>query len=163
MQPKHTTTLEKFRKIYSLNFNKILILFELVLYAYLLVYRIKVVTSIKNIPEGTRESITFFEYENGWNFIFLFLLFVSMVLAFRKERIAWLLKQTGLICISTTLILGANYICILTIFLFIYFSVSKTTRLFGILPKERVWFFLISMSTAVLLLFCSMTFNLLKY
>jgi hypothetical protein len=161
VQPKRTTTLGKFQKIYSLNFNKILILLEFILYAYLLFSRIKVVTSIKGVPEGIRELVTFFDYENGWNFIFLFLLFTSIILTLGKRRIAWLLKQTGLICISTTLILGENYIGILTILLFIYFSMSRTNRLFDILPKERLWFFLISISTAILLLYCSMTFNLL--
>jgi len=155
--------LGKLQKFYSLKFIENLSLLEFVLYAYLLIKRIRVIIFIKKIPKDMRSLIDLFDYENGWNFIFLFLLFLSIPLTFKRRRIAWLLKQTGLICISTTLILGENYIGILTILLFIYFSMSRTNKLFDILPKERLWFFLISISSAILLLFCSMTFNLLTY
>ena len=163
MQPKHTTTLRKFEKIYSLKFIKIISSIEFVLYIYLVFSRIRVINNVKRIPKIMRSLIDLFDYENGWNFVFLLLLFTSIILIFRKRRIAWIFKQTGLICISTTLILSENYIGILTILLFIFYSMNKTIKQFDISSKEKFWFYLISIITAIILLFCSMTFDLLKY
>ena len=163
VQPKHSTTLRKFEKIYSLKFIKIISSIEFVLYIYLVFSRIRVINNVKRIPKIMRSLIDLFDYENGWNFIFLFLLFTSIILTFRKRRIAWILKRTGLICISTTLILSENYIGILTILLFIFYSTNKATKQFDISAKEKFWFFLIIIIAAMILLFCSMTFKLLKY
>lgn len=163
MQTKHATTLREFENIYSFKFIKILSIVEFALYAYLVFSRIRLINAIKKIPELLRSLINLFDYENGWNFVFLFLLFSSIFLTFRKRKIAWILKQTGLICISTNFLLSENYIGILTILLFIYYSLNKTIRLFDITPKEKYWSYFISILSAVILLFCSMTFNLLRY
>ena len=163
VQPKYSTTLRKFEKIHSLKFIKIISSLEFVLYIYLVFSRIRVINNVKRIPKIMRSLIDLFDYENGWNFIFLFLLFTSIILTFRKRRIAWILKQTGLICISTTLILSEKYIGVLTISLFIFYSTNKTIKQFKISAKEKFWFYLISIIAAMILLFCSMSFDLLKY
>ena len=155
--------MKKSEKIYSVKFITILSLLEFVFYAYLVFSRIRLINSIKKIPEIMRSLITLFYYENGWNFVFLFLLFASIFLTFIKRRIAWILKQTALICISTTLILSESYIAILTILLLILFSTNKIIKQFDISPKEKIWFFTISILAAFILLFCSMRFNILKY
>lgn len=161
----HKTTsasLKYFQNIYSFKFIRILSSFEFVFYIYLLFTRIRILNHIKSIPKGLRELIDLYDYENGWNFIFLLILLTSIILTFSKKRFAWPLKQTGLICISVTLIFKSALV-ILTILLLIYYSKNMTMKQFDITSKEKLCFYITSVVAALLLLFCSMTFELLKY
>ena len=118
---------------------------------------------ILSIDKGLRQLIDFYDYENGWNIIFLTLLLMSNVLTFYSKKVAWTVKQSGLICISITFISKMLYPGFLTILLFIYYSTNKTISRFDIMPKERFKFYLSVILLAFLLLTSSLLFDIVKY
>lgn len=103
------------------------------------------------------------DYENGWNFIFLFLLLASCLLTFKSRKVAWIIKQIGLICILLTLGFKVPFVGIIVTLLIIYYSINKVSAQFYIMRNEKVKYYSISAVFAIVLLIGYMFLGILDY
>ncbi len=149
--------------IYSVRFIKGLSIFEFFFYSYLIYDRTQIIIGLLKINKGLREIIEFDRYEYGWNFIFLILLFLSLILTYYKKRIAWTLKLIGLICIFLTLFWEKSLYSVVVIILLIYFSLDKTILNFEILMTEKLKFYGIVIFFVTLFFIASNWYYFIKY
>ncbi len=150
-------------ELYSDSFFKKVLLFELFLYTYLVYNRWQIVDNILKIPKGLRDLISFYETEDGWNFIFLTILIFSIGLTFVKKKAALFLKLTGLLCITTTFIFETSVYSFITIGLLFYYISKGSFHRNQIIPKTRAPFLLWAFISGGCLWLCSAFFPLIKY
>ncbi len=144
-------------------FIKTLSILEFVFYGYIIYSRIELIKSILAIDKQIRDLISLIDYENGWSFIFLFLLLISCALTFHSRKSAWLIKQIGLICLLATLSHTLSYSMIIVPLLAIYYSINKVSDQFGINKSEKIKYYLISLACSISLLAGSAFIPLLEY
>jgi membrane-bound metal-dependent hydrolase YbcI (DUF457 family) len=149
--------------IASKKFIRNLAILELLLYGYIIYSRIELIKSILAIDKQIRDLISFIDYENGWSFIFLFLLLISCALTFQSRKAAWLIKQIGLICLLATLSHTLTYWMIIVALLAIYYSINKVSAQFGIKNSEKIKYYLISLACSIGLLAGYVFIPLLEY
>lgn len=154
--------MKQFGKIYSYKFIKALAFIEIIFYVYLIFKRVEIIIRISRLDKGLRQLIDLIDHENGWNLIFLLLLLTSNILTFYAKRIAWIIKQTGLICITISLLSKMPFPGLLTILLIIYYSTNKATIQFDIMMKERRKLYL-RVFLLVFILITISQFDFLKY
>jgi hypothetical protein len=144
-------------------------LLEFLFYGSIIYERIELIRSILRIDKGLRELINLIDYENGWNFIFLSLLLISCLLTFKPRKVAWLIKQIGLICLLVTLgfsitnRFSISYIGIIVILLIIYYSLNKVSDQFNIVKSEKMKYYLISAAIVIMLLAGYIFIGILNY
>jgi hypothetical protein len=138
--------------ISSKKFIKTLAILEFIFYGNIIYLRIELIKRILAIDKQMRVLMSFLDYENGWSFIFLFLLLISCLLTFHSRKPAWLIKQIGLICLLVTLNSTLTYSMIIVALLAIYYSINKVAAQFDINKSEKIKYYLISMVCVIVLL-----------
>lgn len=131
-------------------FIKVLTVLELVCYALLMVNRINVVTAIRDVNEDLRQIITFYDYERGWNLVFLSILLVSCALTFTKKKLSWVLRQTGLISLALSFLIPFDLVAVLAVFLSAVYAHKQVMTYFGV--TDQKWKYIAIVTGGVVLL-----------
>lgn len=136
---------------------------EFLFYGFIIYTRINRIVIISNIDPGLRSLINVFDYESGWNLVFLFFLVLSCILSLKYYRLAWIIKQIGLICLIVSLGFIRPYIGIISLGFLIYISLNPVAVNYGIEKKNKIILHVISSVIAIVLLIASSLIDILIY
>jgi len=115
---------------------RIVAVFELLFYSYVLIDRIELFKYLINL--GELRGLFDIEYEYGWNIIYCIVLGLSTLYSFYKlNKYIWIVKKIGLLCLFFSLGLFKPYVAITILALFIFHFITPVATQFSIKKNER--------------------------